>query len=181
MGIKFLASNESKEILILDTSAFLGGYNPNLINMEQRTIPEVLNEVKTPSIRSIIDISIVSGKLHLHSPSSDSIEEIKKVGELSGDNFVLSEIDIKILALALEVRQDGFKPTLITDDYAIQNAAGKLKINFKPIIEKGIQNLIQWTIYCPGCKKNFPSKLKTKICPNCGTPLKRFSSKKSEK
>ena len=172
---------KNKKVLILDTSAFLGGYNPNLINITQKTIPEVLIELKTPSIRSLIDISIETGKLKLYTPTSESIEKIKKLSEKSGDKFVLSNVDINILALALEEQKAGFKPTLITDDYAMQNLAGKLNIDFKPIIEKGIQNLIHWKIYCPGCNEKFNSIPKIKMCPNCGTKLKRFSFKKSKK
>ena len=178
---KFLDNIKSKKVLILDTSAFLGGYNPNLINIKQKTIPEVLVEVKTPSIRSLIEISVETGKLLLNSPTSESIEKIKRMSEKSGDSFVLSDIDIKILALALEEKQAGFKSTLITDDYAMQNLAGKLNIDFKSIIEKGIRNLIHWKIYCPGCKEQFNSFPKITMCPNCGTKLKRFSFKKSKK
>ncbi|NVM01539.1 MAG: phosphotransferase [Candidatus Helarchaeota archaeon] len=176
-----LLDKEEQKVLILDTSAFLGGYNPNIITIKQQTIPEVFDEVKTPSVKSILDFSVETGKLQLYSPSSQFIKEVKNISEKSGDSFVLSEVDIKILALALEVqRKKGFIPTLITDDYAMQNIAGKLNIKFKPILEKEISDLIKWKIYCPGCKESFNNIPKTKICPNCGTNLKRFSSKKTK-
>ncbi|MFX0136292.1 MAG: phosphotransferase [Candidatus Hodarchaeota archaeon] len=169
-------------VLILDSSAFLGGYNPNIITIKQHIIPEIFEEIKTPSVKSLMNISIETGKLQLYSPSSQFIEEVKNISKKSGDSFVLSDVDIKILALALEAQRDkNLNPTLVTDDYAMQNIAGKLKINFKPVLEKGIKNLIKWKIYCPGCKASFKSIPKTKICPNCGTNLKRFSFEKSKK
>ncbi len=177
-----ILDKKEKKILILDTSAFLGGYNPNIITIKQHTIPEVFDEVKTPMVKSLIEISVETGKLKLNSPSSQFIDEVKSISEKSGDSFVLSDVDVKILALALEMeRKEGLIPTLITDDYAMQNIAGKLNIKFKPILEKEIQDLIKWKIYCPGCKKSFNNIPKTKICPNCGTSLKRFSYKKSKR
>ncbi|MFX1449327.1 MAG: phosphotransferase [Promethearchaeota archaeon] len=176
-----ILDKKKDKVLILDASAFLGGYNPNIISILQYTIPEIFEEVKTSSVKSLMDISVATGKLQIYSPSSQNIEEVKKIGKKSGDSFVLSEVDIKILALALETqREKNLNPILVTDDYAMQNIAHKLKINFKPVLEKGIQDLIKWKIYCPGCKSSFKSIPKTKICPNCGTNLKRFSLEKSK-
>jgi len=173
---------KAEKILVLDSSAFMGGYNPNIINLRQRTIPEVLDEIKTPSIKSFLELSIEMGKLKLLSPAPEFIEKILKVSKKSGDNFVLSDVDTKLIALTLELKQNlNNDPILVTDDYAMQNIAGKLNIKFKSIIEKGIKNLIKWKIYCPGCKNSFNSIPSTKICPNCGTKLKRFSYSKSKK
>ncbi|MHA1379883.1 MAG: phosphotransferase [Candidatus Helarchaeota archaeon] len=180
-GYKIL-NRKSGRILILDSSAFLGGYNPNIIEIQQKTIPEVLNEIKNTSKKSLIEISIETGKLRLFSPLPEFIEKVKSISNSSGDNFVLSDVDIQILALALESKQkDNLTPILVTDDYAMQNIATKLKIGFKPVLEKGIKDLIKWRIYCPGCKKSFNSIPKNKICPDCGTKLKRYSLFKSKK
>ncbi len=173
---------KEKQVLILDSSAFLGGYNPNIISIKQYTIPEVFEEVKSQQIKSLMEFSVETGKLLQHSPAINYVEKISTASIDSGDEFVLSEVDKKILALALDLQENyGLIPTIITDDYSMQNIAKKLNINFKSVIEKGIKDLIKWKIYCPGCRKSFDSIPKTKICPDCGTSLKRFAFNKSKK
>ena len=175
-----IIDKKKEKVLVLDSSAFLGGFNPNIITIQQMTIPEILDEVKNQSIKSLIEIAAEHRKLQFRSPSGEFVKEIKKGSKKSGDNLVLSDVDIKILALALEAQRImNLNPTLVTDDYAMQNIAGIFNLKFKSVIEKGIKNIIKWKIYCPGCKKSFNKIPNDKMCPDCGTKIKRFPFNKS--
>lgn len=99
----------------------------------------------------------------------------KKVGDIR----YLSEADLKVLALAMEIKEKGIIPVIITDDYSIQNIANKINIEFKSLITFGIKHRIKWILYCPACYKKYPSDYNFNSCEVCGTVLKRKPNKKS--
>ncbi|HEX69286.1 MAG TPA: hypothetical protein ENG10_03210, partial [Candidatus Bathyarchaeota archaeon] len=51
----------------------------------------------------------------------------------TGDFKYLSQADIEVLALALQLKNSGENPTVVTDDYSMQNVANKLGIEFSPL------------------------------------------------
>ena len=85
---------------------------------------------------------------------------------------MLSEIDIEILALALEYKEENkYNPIILTDDYSIQNMSNFLKIEYKNISQKGITKRFKWISRCQGCGKKFKEDIK--ICPICGSEIKK--------
>ncbi len=162
---------------MLDTSAFLGGIDPNiLIGIELFTVPDVIKEIKTRHVREKVDLAIKLGRLKLLEPREDDIKIISRACEETGDLKSLSTVDKLVLALTLRLKNEGENPVLLTDDYSMQNVATALKIEYKAIQEKGIKKFLKWTIYCPGCNKKFPPDTKLTTCDECNTELKRFSS-----
>jgi UPF0271 protein len=85
----------------------------------------------------------------------------------------LSDTDIQLLALAIELKASGYTPQIITDDYSIQNVATQLGIDFLAQTTFGIKRLLEWIRYCPACHKEYPVNSKFKECQVCGTELKR--------
>ena len=170
-----MSTNKKEIVLIYDTSAFIGGMDPQAIQIPQWTTPENLEEVKNKNVKDILQMAIKTGRLKLRSPSIESIKEIKTVASGTGDITKLSEIDIKTLALALEFLNENWNPVLMTDDYTMQNVAAALKIEYKSITEKGIRSQLRWKIYCPGCNTDYPSDTTLKKCEICDTKLKRKS------
>ena len=90
-----------------------------------------------------------------------------------GDLRFLSEADIQVLALALELKDKDCNPHIVTDDYSIQNVANKLGIQFAPLITFGIRYRFSWTLYCPACFRKYAADHRSKRCEVCGTELKR--------
>ncbi len=168
------------KVIILDTSAFIGGFDPLTVPEEQYTVPEVKNELVADSMNVVrFKTAVESGKLIIKNPKSVALSEVKETSRKIGDIRYLSEADLQVLALALELKDNGLAPLIVTDDYSIQNVANKIGIKFTSLMTFGIKSRIKWTLYCPGCYRKYPSDYKDETCEVCGTELKRKPKKKT--
>jgi UPF0271 protein len=168
------------KVFVLDTSAFIGGFDPLTAQEEQYTVPEVRNELVADSMNVVrFNAAIESGKLTIRSPESSVLDEVKEASRKVGDIRYLSEADLQVLALALELKGNGLAPLIVTDDYSIQNVANKIGIDFTSLITFGIKVRIKWTLYCPGCYRKYLPDYKYETCEVCGTEIKRKPKKKT--
>ena len=92
----------------------------------------------------------------------DSIENIRKNSEETGDLGVLSNIDLKILALAYEMRG-----TIVSDDFAIQNVALYMGGEFTSCSGNEIKELRKWKYRCSACRTEAREKVDS--CSVCGS------------
>ena len=118
---------------------------------------------------------IQNGILKIVLPNKKSIDVVNSIATETGDIGALSDVDINILALGLQLKKictQNNVPIVITDDYSIQNLASRLGLKFKSLLTPGIKQKILWIIYCPGCHNTYENT-DTKICVMCGTELKR--------
>ena len=165
---------------MLDTSAFLAGFDPFLHPLEQVSCPLVQGELKSKSTALFrVKTAIDTGKLKIRSPSSLAVRKIQGLSEKAGDLLHLSKTDLELLALAQELKDSGYKPLIVSDDYSIQNVATLAGIQFSPLSTFGITRLLEWVRYCPGCHKRYPSNYADGECSICGTALRRKPSKKN--
>lgn len=170
---------EKRRVLVLDTSAFIAGFDPLAVDEEVYSIPKVLNELRDNFLlKARFEASVESGKLRVIEPSQEYINMVKKASGEVGDISFLSETDIEVLALAIQLKNRCYETTVLTDDYSIQNVAEKLGLNFVSLASMGIRYHLQWLYYCPACGKKYPSDKKIIICENCGTRLKRRAWRK---
>ena len=137
------------------------------------TTPKVLDEVshhevEEAKIQSLIDI----GRLNVIEPTLDSINVVTDSSTRSGDISQLSQTDISVLALALQLKNQGLDIFTVSDDFAVENSARLLDIPITPIITRGIKKVVKWITYCRGCGKVFKNK-RIVSCDVCGTELKR--------
>ena len=139
------------EIFILDATALISGLDPNIINRTLWTIAEVIDEVKDSRNKLRIEMAIENKTIKIGSPSATTIDRIQQAAEKSGDIVALSDTDVKILALALELKNQGHIVVILTDDYSVQNVASRLKIESKAYTTAGIRYEIKWELYCPSC------------------------------
>ncbi len=100
------------------------------------SVPDVVFEIRDQKSRLLLDSLIFSGKIKFLEPSKKSLNKIKRTAAKLGCFKRLSEIDIKVLALAYELQG-----TLITDDYTMQNIAKKLNISFEGISRGTIKDI----------------------------------------
>jgi UPF0271 protein len=117
--------------------------------------------------------AVESGKIKIKTPSEEFSNKVKVQASKVGDSYLLSETDMQLLALALELKANGDHPEVITDDYSIQNVAKQMEIDFYALATFGIRRLLEWIRYCPACHKEYPINTKVKNCQICGTELKR--------
>ena len=123
--------------------------------------------------------AIENRKLTVRSPKNSVFQEIQEASRKVGDVRYLSEADLQVLALALELKGRGLSPLIVTDDYSIQNVANKIDVKFTSLMTFGIKFRFKWILYCPACFRKYPSDYKFKICEVCGTELKRKPKKKT--
>jgi UPF0271 protein len=168
-----------KRVMVLDTSAFISGFDPFSVNEEQYTAPMVGQEIMGDSMPWLrFKIAVESRKLKVKSPQKTFLSQIKKSANTIGDAFFLSETDFQILALALQLKAQGYSPLIVTDDYSIQNVADQLNLEFASLATLGIRFRLQWIRYCPACHRRYPADYKSRKCEICGTELKRKPLKK---
>ena len=143
---------------VLDTCAFLSQKHPDgkLI-----TIPQIELEIQNKqSLQYFLNIKEIG--LEIREPSRKNLEIIKLNAEKTGDLDVLSDIDQKILAIAYET-----KSTIVSDDFAIQNVALYMNIEYISCSGKTIKELRKWKYKCSAC--NFISNNKNSECITCGS------------
>lgn len=124
--------------------------------------------------------AIESGKLKVRTPNICFLDRVKEASKTVGDMRSLSDVDMQVLALALELKTEGHDPLIVTDDYSIQNVANQLNVNFTSLMTFGIRFKLHWILYCPACHRKYPPDYKHKLCEICGTQLKRKPSRKTQ-
>jgi len=169
-----------RRVIVLDTSAFIAGFDPLTVPEKQYTVPEVKKELIAGSMPWMrFNAAVENRKLMIRNPKSSVFQEIQEASRKVGDMRYLSEADLQVLALALELKGRGLSPLIITDDYSIQNVANKIDVEFTSLLTFGIKFRFKWILYCPACYRKYPSDYKFKICEVCGTTLKRKPKKKT--
>lgn len=160
-----MPSSDSSEF-VLDASAFYAGI-PFQSSKRCITTNAVYNEVK--HIRrsySALEALIDAGNLIIVEPEKVSLNKVIACAKKTGDFRKLSEPDISIIALALQLRK-----TLISDDFAVGNVATFLKIPVKTLTSKGISELRAWVSFCKACARAYDSH--NSVCRICGSRLRR--------
>jgi UPF0271 protein len=165
--------------LVLDASAFITGFGPYLSSIPAiptYTVQEVIDEIKNKELKVKVELSLTEGSLKLVEPSTRALMYVKKMAEKTGDVSVLSDTDLKVLALASDLEREGLDVSIMTDDYGIQNVSTIMGISFTPAAESGIKKMIYWKKMCSACRKEFAPDFKGE-CPECGSELKMIKAK----
>lgn len=181
-GEKILTQRDDRggKSLVLDTSAFIAGFDPFAVTNPVYTVPAVRQELTSNSmIYTRFRTAIDSGKLQVRKPTDISLAEVDKSSEAVGDIRFLSEVDKQVLALALQLKGQGANPMVVTDDYSMQNVSNQLGLEFAPLMTFGIRYRLNWIIYCPACHRQYPVGHRMKACQACGTQLKRKALRKT--
>lgn len=160
-----MSSSDSSEF-VLDASAFYAGI-PFQSSKKCITTNAVYDEVK--HIRrsySPLEALIDAGNLIIVEPEKVSLNKVIVCAKKTGDYRKLSQADISIIALALQLRK-----TLISDDFAVGNVATFLKIPVKTLAFKGISELRAWVSFCKACARAYNSHIS--VCTICGSRLRQ--------
>lgn len=170
---------KGERVVVLDTSAFAAGFDPFSISEEQYTVPMVQKETKGSKMTRLrFETAIESGRLEIISPEKIYIDKVDAAARHLGDAFFLSETDLQLLALALQLANRGKFPLIATDDYSIQNVADQMNIKYTSLATLGIRFRLKWRRYCPACQKQYPADFESDRCRICDTKLKRKPSTK---
>jgi UPF0271 protein len=134
-------------------------------------VPEVKKELIAGSMPWMrFNAAIENRKLTVRSPKDSFFQHIQEASRKVGDMRYLSEADLQVLALALELKGMGLSPVIVTDE---------VDVEFTSLMTFGIKFRFKWILYCPACFRKYPSDYKFKVCEVCGTELKRKPKKKT--
>ena len=155
---------------ILDTSALInwpidalnGGFVVSGQRSEvERIAPERMLSIETAEVKWI-------------SPSPESVQESAAIARKTGDLDGLSETDLHLLALAIELGGH-----MHTDDYRLQNLCNSVGVSWSPVVSEGIKETWNWEIRCIGCgtsvvgaEKTRPASEEIGACAECGSEMR---------
>ena len=158
----------SEPAYVLDSTAFYAGI-PYQGSGRYFTTYLVLQEVKHHSVGS----SLIHTRVQVTEPSPESLTRVKTTASKTGDLGALSQTDMSLLALALDLSTVEGGVSLVSDDFAVRNVAEVLSIPLAQTSMKGGEwKNITWKIYCRGCGREYTNP-KLTVCPVCGTQLAR--------
>ncbi len=106
--------------------------------------------------------------------SPSAIEQAKNCASASGDLARLSDVDVDVLALALEV-----EAILVTDDYRLQNTYRHAGGSIETVVNAPSKQVWIWELRCIGCGDTSPlpadvprsKKGPAGECSACGSPM----------
>jgi len=159
----------SVKAAVADASAFIQGlpFGGVLKLYTTPLVEKELEKLKGIGLQAAANLLVMS-------PTEEHLKMVREAAKGTGDDARVSEADMEVLALALEL-----KLPIITDDYSIQNLAWHLKVDFITVREKGIVEEVHWTYRCRGCHKTFDKKLDD--CPVCGSEVRSYRGPKKRK
>ncbi len=159
------------KVLVLDTSAYIQGFDPQTQSVY--TVLRVREEIKGQYALMRFDNAVKTGRLQVLEPEKSYKEKIEEKTLTMGESHILSETDRDVLALGLQLKEKGFDPVIVSDDYSVQNMADIMELKHKSLATPGISRQFKWIIYCPGCKRTYDQPQIDGVCPVCGTELRR--------
>lgn len=161
----------SEPAYVLDSTAFYAGI-PYQGSGRYYTTYLVLEEVKHHNVGS----SLIHTRVQVTEPSPESVDKVRSTAIKTGDIGALSQTDLSLLALGLDLKNGEGGVNLVSDDFAVRNVAEVLSIPLAATAMKGGEwKNITWKIYCRGCGKSYTNP-KLTVCPVCGTKLERKAS-----
>jgi UPF0271 protein len=147
-------------VLILDSSAL---FSMEDLPSEDIAVPEgVVNELRRYNDRRI---DRWGDLLRVSECTETSIKKVKDAARKSGDDGRLSDVDVSVIALAIDL--DGI---VLTDDFSIQNVCKIMGIEYVSVGTKGIKKVEKWNYRCNGCGKWH--KEKQNECLICGSSMR---------
>lgn len=163
-------SDMKEKVYVLDASGIIGGF----ISSKHKNITnsDVISEIKDLKSQITMQSALDHGKIIIKEPDSNSLNQVQGAIENSGDILRLSEVDIAVVALALTLKKK-YHPTVVTDDYSIQNILKILKIPYRSVLTEGIKETYGWIKICRGCRKKYPVDYKWEDCEICGAAVYR--------
>jgi UPF0271 protein len=119
-------------------------------------------------------LSIEAVRMNWVSPSRDSLNEATRIAMKSGDLDGLSETDLHLFALSIELGGH-----MHTDDYRLQNLCSSIGLNWSSVESRGISEIWEWEVKCRGCglvvvgsRKTRPASEGIGECTQCGSELR---------
>jgi UPF0271 protein len=155
-------------VYVLDASAIIGGFISKKNNF---ITASVVNEIKDLKSKISLETAIGDGSIKIVEPATSDLDEIREVIKESGDVLRLSKVDVNLVALGYKLKRKSLNPTVVTDDYSMQNVLKIIGIPYRSVLTEGINEIYGWIKVCKGCKTKFPPEYQFDECEICGTRI----------
>ncbi len=156
-------------VVVLDASAIFTGL-PQYLPAKYVTTESVVNEILDVHSRQVFENLISANRVEVRPVSLVYKEKAIKKARDTGLLSKLSDTDIDLLALAMEIRDNVKNKVIVaTDDYALQNILLLEGFYVLPTKTSGIRNTKKYKTICPAC--GYQGSSDERRCPVCGTPL----------
>jgi rRNA maturation endonuclease Nob1 len=126
------------KVLVLDTGAILAGV-PLVAPLKCYTPASVVSEVRDSESRAVLEKLLESRRLEVLEPSGYYVEKAVETARKARTLRHLSNVDLKVIALALELKAGGVEVIVASDDYRVQETIAKAGIEFLRVRYKGIR------------------------------------------
>jgi rRNA maturation endonuclease Nob1 len=123
--------------VVNDTGAIISGL-PLRLPAKHYTTTLVVKEVKDKESRELLNRMLEIGRLEILDPSEKFVRKALVVAKKAKVHKKLSEADVSVLALALELTLRYDSVLVATDDYALQIAARTAGLEIIRIRYRGI-------------------------------------------
>lgn len=130
---------DRERVLVLDTAAFLAGIQLHVYGYRLVTVPRVIEEVRDEASVRGLEIALTVNRVEIVKPRKEYREQARSVARDVGSLAKLSETDLDVLALALQLRDVGCRVVVVTDDYSLQNTVALIGIEFQSVKSVGIK------------------------------------------
>ena len=125
----------------------------------------IFTEIKNTSDRYLLQFLIDASEIFIVTPSSSSLEHVKSFALKAGNLNDLSEADISVLALALDIKQEK-EVEIWSGDFDIQNVCTFLNLKYYDPLKRAITEKRLFIWRCTACKTTYQKKMDH--CPECG-------------
>jgi UPF0271 protein len=158
---------QSSSAIVLDSTFF---FTPIDLQRYEKmyTTPQVVEELCDLRGKARYSTLLEAG-LSVTEPGKSSLETVLIAAKKTHNDRTLSQTDISVLALALEL-----SATIATDDFAIQHTARNLQISVQPLMQRRAKKR-DWTLCCTGCGAEYETEVE---CPICGALVQKMNVKR---
>jgi rRNA maturation endonuclease Nob1 len=125
----------------------------------------IFSEIKNTSDRYLLQLLIDASEISIANPSLSSQEHVKSLSLKMGNLNDLSEADLSVLALALDIKREK-EVEIWSGDFDIQNVCTYLNLNYYDPLKRSITEKRFFIWRCTACKAVYQKK--KDHCPECG-------------
>lgn len=173
-------------LLILDANAFFSGKQLSDVQADHLFITSEIEEEVSVNKNALLILESLKAqnKLMVMDPENSYYKHAKQTAINTGDQTVISEADLGIIALALDLKSKAeykeWEIKVVSSDFAVQNVCKTLGIGYLSFKHGTIKRKIIWNFKCKDCGKSFRSPSQNE-CDVCGGIIIRTSQSKKNK
>ena len=167
------------QLYVLDAGVLFSTWTKGVKDGEFLTVSGVLQEIRNKPSKTRTDMLIILEQLEEDTPDASSVKAVKMAAQETGDDRVLSDVDINLIALAHTKKSQGIQAKLVSLDMAVLNTAKHLGISTLDPSGRFKHEII-WSFKCPACNHKSNSASRDLECPICGTQMRRVVSSRKQ-